>query len=87
LTCNEASPFFLFLFLPCLSKELHIMLEEDVHLDLVASAIKADKLWAAHDHLHHGTVASSQFEPPPSPIASICAIVFPGVETPATSVA
>jgi hypothetical protein len=34
------------------------MLGEDDHLDLHATAAKADKLWAVHAHQQHGTVAS-----------------------------
>jgi hypothetical protein len=50
LTGQETSPFFLFLFLQRLPKELRIMLGEDDHLDLHATAAKADKLWAVHAH-------------------------------------
>jgi hypothetical protein len=74
-TGHEASPFFLFLFLQRLPKELRIMLGEDDHLDLRATAAKADKLWAVHGHQQHGTVAavepSSQFEPPAASVAAV----------------
>jgi hypothetical protein len=45
-TGHEVSPFFLFLFLQRLPKELHLILGEDDHLDLHATGITADKFWS-----------------------------------------
>jgi hypothetical protein len=75
-TGHEDSPFFLFLFMQCLPKELRIVLREvDDHEDMRAMAIKADKLWSLHNHQQHGVVASvdpgSLSSQPPASIATV----------------
>jgi hypothetical protein len=75
-TGHEDSPFFLFLFMQCLPKELRIVLREvDDHEDMRAMAIKADKLWSLHNHQQHGVVASvdpgCSSSQPPATIAAV----------------
>jgi hypothetical protein len=55
-TGYEESPFFLFLFLQCLPKELWIVLG-----DVQATATQADKLWSLHNHQQHGFVVSVNY--------------------------
>jgi hypothetical protein len=57
-TGYEKSPFFAFLFLQQLPRELRIMLVEDYVDDLLAISLKADKLWSIHNHQQHDVVAS-----------------------------
>jgi hypothetical protein len=76
LTGHEDSPFFLFLFMQQLPKELMIVLVEvDDHEDIQAMAAKADKLWSLHNHQQHGVVASvdpgSSSSQPPATIAAL----------------
>jgi hypothetical protein len=53
-TGHEDSPFFLFLLMQCLPKELRIVLGEvDDHKDVRAMAVKAEKLWSLHNHQQH----------------------------------
>jgi hypothetical protein len=75
-TGHEDSPFFLFLFMQRLPKELRIVLGEvDDHEDIRAMAAKADKLWSLHNHQQHGVVASvdpgSASSQPPATIAAV----------------
>jgi hypothetical protein len=75
-TRHEDSPFFLFLFMQRLPKELRIVLGEvDDHEDIRAMAAKADKLWSLHNHQQHGVVASVDPGPsssqPPATIAAV----------------
>jgi hypothetical protein len=75
-TGHEDSPFFMFLFMQRLPKELRIVLGEvDDHEDVRAMAIKADKLWSLHNHQQHGVVASvdpsSSATLPPATIAAV----------------
>jgi hypothetical protein len=75
-TGHEVSPFFLFL--QRLPKELRIMLGEDDHLDLRATAAKADKLWAVHAHQQLGTVDSVDSSLLQEPLAASIAAVKGG---------
>ena len=72
-TGYEESPFFLFLFLQCLPKEVWIVLG-----DVQATATQADKLWSLHNHQQHGFVVSVNLSALPSatvqPSATIAAI-------------
>jgi hypothetical protein len=75
-TGHEDSPFFLFLFMQRLPKELRIVLSEVYdHEDVQAMAIKANKLWSLHNHQQHGVVASvdpgSSSSQPPATIAAV----------------
>jgi hypothetical protein len=75
-TGHEDSPFFLFLFMQQLPKELRIVLGEvDDHEDIRAMDAKADKLWSLHNHQQHGVVASvdpgSSSSQPPATIAAV----------------
>jgi hypothetical protein len=75
-TSHEDSPFFLFLFMQRLPKELRIVLGEmDDHEDVRAMAVEADKLWSLHNNQQHGVVASmgpgSSSSQPPATIAAV----------------
>ena len=74
-TGHEDSPFFLFLFLQRLPKELRIMLADDNEEDLRTVALRADKLWSLHNHQQHGYVAavesSSTQQQPPATVAAV----------------
>ena len=75
-TGHEDSPFFLFLFMQRLPKELRFVLGEvDDHEDIRAMAAKADKLWSLHNHQQHGVMASvdpgSPSSQPPATIAAV----------------
>jgi hypothetical protein len=73
LTGHETSPFFVFLYLQCLPRELRIMLGEDNVDDLRAIGLKAEKLWSIHNHQQHGEVVSlsSSSEPPAATVAAV----------------
>jgi hypothetical protein len=78
-TGHEDSPFFLFLFMQRLPKELRIVLGEvDDHEDIRAMAAKADKLWSLHNHQQHGVVASVDPVAPSSQPPATIAAVKPG---------
>jgi len=78
-TGHEDSPFFLFLFMQRLPKELRIVLGEvDDHEDVRAMAAKADKLWSLHNHQQHGVVASVDPAAPSSQPPATIAAVKPG---------
>jgi hypothetical protein len=75
-TGHEDSPFFLFLFMQRLPKELRVILGKvDDHEDVRAMANKADKLWSLHNYQHQGLVASvdpvSSTAQPPAIIAAV----------------
>ena len=75
-TGHEESPFFLFMFMQRLPKELRIVLgDQDEAVELRSLALKADKLWSLHNHQQHGMVAA--VEPgasSPQPAATIAAV-------------
>jgi hypothetical protein len=55
-TGHETCPFFVFHYLPCLPRELLIIVSEDDVDDMCAIGLKADKLWSIHNHQQHGVV-------------------------------
>jgi hypothetical protein len=75
---HEDGPFFLFLFLQRLPKELRIMLGDDEYDDMRTLAWKVDKLWSIHNHQQPGVVAAVEPSPPTEPPSATIAAVRGG---------
>jgi hypothetical protein len=77
-TGHEDGPFFLFLFLQWLPKELCIMMGDDEYDNMRTLALKADKLWSIHNHQKPGVVAAVEPSPPTEPPSATIAAVRGG---------
>jgi hypothetical protein len=67
---EEKNPFFIFLFLQRLPRELRVLLGDKALEEPRDLADKADKLWALHSH-QHGVVAAIEVEEEESPVAAV----------------
>jgi hypothetical protein len=67
---DEKNPFFIFLFLQRLPRELRVLLGEEALEEPRDLADKADKLWALHSHQHR-VVAAIEIEEEESPVAAV----------------
>jgi hypothetical protein len=67
---EEKNPFFLFLFLQRLPRELRVLLGDEALEEPRDLADKADKLWALHSH-QHGVIAAVEAEEDDAPVAAV----------------
>jgi hypothetical protein len=67
---EEKNPFFIFLFLQRLPRELRVLLGDEALEEPRDLADKADKLWALHSHQHR-VVAAIEVEEEESPVAAV----------------
>jgi hypothetical protein len=67
---EEKNPFFIFLFLQRLPRELRVLLGDEALEEPRDLADKADKLWALHSH-QHGVVAAVEAEEEEAPVAAV----------------
>jgi uncharacterized membrane protein YgcG len=67
---EERNPFFIFLFLQRLPRELRVLLGDEALEEPRDLAEKADKLWALHSH-QHGVVAAVEGEEEEAPVAAV----------------
>ena len=75
-TGYEESPFFIYLYLERLPRELRIVLGDlDDNQDLRALAVRADRLWSLHNHKQPSLLASVDV-PAAQPSATIAAVGF-----------